>query len=111
MHSVPPGGQKVIWLLPFSALAHDQGIKRGGRRFPPPLTTLSGPGLSASLHELGLLSALRFIAQDKRPEIHVLGMEPETTDYGLDLTPAVKAALPRYIQIIRETVDRRRLGK
>lgn len=72
---------------------------------------VAGPGLSASLHELGLLSALRFIAQDKRPEIYVSGREPETTDYGLDLTPAVKAALPRYIQIVRETVDRRRLGR
>ena len=67
-------------------------------------------GISASMHELSLLGALRFIPAEKRPEIHVLGMEPETIGFGLSLSPAVQAALPRFLQAARETVERWRLG-
>lgn len=72
-------------------------------------TEVAGSGVAASLHELGLLSALHLIDPEKRPEVFVLGMEPAAIDFGLDLTPTVKAVLPRFIQVIRETVDRWRL--
>ncbi len=71
---------------------------------------LANPAVQSSIHELGLLHALRFIADQDRPEVHVLGVEPETIDFGLDLTPAVQAALPRLIQIARETVARWRVS-
>lgn len=72
-------------------------------------TEVASPGAAASLHELGLLSALHLIAAEKKPEVFVLGMEPAAIDFGLELTPRVKAALPRYVEVIRETVDRWRL--
>ena len=72
---------------------------------------VADPGIEASLHELGLMAALKFIKPEKRPEVYVLGVEPKTIDYGLELTPPVQVALPRFLQLIRETVDRWRIGK
>jgi hydrogenase maturation protease len=51
-------------------------------------------GFQSSLHELNLLSVLKFIPRELFPELTVLGIEPETIDFGLDLTPPLFAALP-----------------
>jgi len=59
----------------------------------------------ASLHELGLLSALRFLAEGKRPPVVILGVEPAVIDYGLDLSPEVQSALPGLTQSVRKMVD------
>jgi hydrogenase maturation protease len=63
-------------------------------------------GIQASLHELNLLAALGFLKDKARPEIVILGVEPERIDYGLELTPAVAAALPRLVQAAREITTR-----
>jgi hydrogenase maturation protease len=65
----------------------------------------AGPGLQASLHELNLLAALRFLPRQAKPEILVVGIEPETIDYGLDLSPAVAAALPELTRDVRKIVS------
>ena len=59
----------------------------------------------ASLHELSLLAALRFLSKGKQPEIVILGVEPEIIDYGLDLSPKVAAALPAVFHSAREIVN------
>ncbi len=64
------------------------------------------PGVKASLHELNLLAAMRFLKEKAKPEIVILGVEPQTIDYGLDLTPPVAAALPRLLQAARDIVGR-----
>jgi hydrogenase maturation protease len=58
----------------------------------------SGHNERASLHELGLLAALRFLPGPLRAEIDILGVEPATIDYGLDLTPTVAEALPMVVR-------------
>jgi hydrogenase maturation protease len=63
-------------------------------------------GAPASLHEIGLLSALRFLPPAKGLEIQILGIEPETIGYGLELTPAVRQALPLVTRTAREIVAR-----
>ena len=63
-------------------------------------------GVKASLHELNLLATLRFLKEKDKPEIVILGVEPQTIDYGLDLTPPVAAALPRLLQAARDIVGR-----
>lgn len=63
-------------------------------------------GIQASLHELNLVAALNFLKNKAKPEIVVLGVEPEKIDYGLELTPAVAAALPRLTAAAREQVRR-----
>jgi len=70
---------------------------------------LDDPAIRASLHELSLLAALRFITSNKKPEVRVLGVEPQVIDFGLDLTPPVQQALPRLIDLARETVTHWRL--
>jgi hydrogenase maturation protease len=63
-------------------------------------------GIQASLHELNLLAALGFLKNKTRPEIVILGVEPERIDYGLELTPAVAAALPELTGAVRDLVRR-----
>ena len=65
----------------------------------------AGPGMQVSLHELNLLAALRFLPRQAKPEILIVGIEPETIDYGLDLSPAVAAALPELTQEVRKIVS------
>ena len=57
-----------------------------------------------SLHEVNLLAALRFLTRGHRPEIAVLGVEPETIEAGLDLSPSVQAALPRLVTAANDVV-------
>jgi len=55
--------------------------------------TLPGKG---SVHQMGvadLLVALRILAS-QTPEIVLLGVQPASTDWGTELSPAVAAALP-----------------
>jgi hydrogenase maturation protease len=57
-----------------------------------------------SIHSMGLREAARFLAAGRpAPLITVLGVEPETLDYGMDLSCAVQAALPRVLALARET--------
>jgi hydrogenase maturation protease len=57
------------------------------------LQTLPGKG---SVHQLGvadLLVALRVLAY-RTPEVVLLGVQPATTEWGTELSPAVAAVLP-----------------
>jgi hydrogenase maturation protease len=56
-------------------------------------------GSPMSLHELGLTAALRFT--QKKPHVIVLGVEPASIDYGLDLSGPVQAALPRIVEMAK----------
>jgi hydrogenase maturation protease len=71
---------------------------------------VAGPGMQASLHELNLLATLDFLPRQIKPEILIVGIEPETIDYGLDLSPAVAAALPELTREVRKIVSGWRNG-
>jgi hydrogenase maturation protease len=58
-----------------------------------------------SLHELSLVSALRFLRKKRTAQIMVLGVEPETIGYGLDLTSTLRTALPEVVQEARTIVS------
>jgi hydrogenase maturation protease len=82
---------------------------------PGVLVRLSGKQLnklagSGNVHQLGvadLLVALRLLAQ-RLPEVVLLGMQPETVDWGTTLSPLVEAGLPRLIAAaLAELHDRR----
>jgi hydrogenase maturation protease len=64
-----------------------------------------------SLHELGVLTALRFSPKMKRPRVIILGVEPHTIGFGLDLSPTLQPALPKAMQAAREVIDRILEGK
>ena len=63
-------------------------------------------GPQASLHELSLLAAFRFLPDGRRPGVMILGVEPAIIDYGLDLSPAVQAALPGLVQAAKDLIAR-----
>lgn len=57
------------------------------------------PGRS-SVHQLGvsdLLVALRVLAQ-KQPEVVLLGVQPETTEWSTELSPAVASAMGLVVE-------------
>jgi len=70
------------------------------------VSDVEGAGIKASLHELSLLGALRFLKGKAQPEIVILGVEPQTIDFGLDLSPPVAAALPRLLEAAQDQVAR-----
>lgn len=57
-----------------------------------------------SLHEVDLVAGLRFLTHGHRPPITILGVEPETIDAGLDLSPSVRVALPRLVTAAKDVV-------
>jgi hydrogenase maturation protease len=61
-------------------------------------------GLQEGLHELGLLGALHLLPRKTPPPIYVIGIEPEVIDYGLELSTAVQAVLPRVAECVRATI-------
>jgi hydrogenase maturation protease len=66
---------------------------------------VSQSDVRASLHELSLINALHMVNRNAPPDIVLLGMEPETIDYGLELSPPVAGSLPRLTSAVREIVD------
>jgi hydrogenase maturation protease len=62
-------------------------------------------GHGGSIHELGLREAMAMLPEDQRPEWILLGMEPECIEYGLELSPTLEAALPRFIKTLRDTAE------
>ena len=71
---------------------------------------VAGPGMQVSLHELNLLAALNFLPRRIKPEILIVGIEPEIIDYGLDLSPSMAAALPKLTREVRKIVSGWRSG-
>jgi hydrogenase maturation protease len=82
---------------------------KGGR--PPGTIYLFDAGENAetqamsSLHAMGLCEAARLLmAPGPLPAITVLGVEPESLAYGLDLSGPVQGALPNLVVLARQTV-------
>ena len=59
---------------------------------------------ASSVHSWGLLEALKLMGRGPAPEIHVLGVEPAQVDYGMELSPAVEAALNDVVNMVRRII-------
>ena len=58
-----------------------------------------------SLHSLGLREAMRVLSPDcPPPRVTVLGVEPASLTYGLDLSSVVATVLPRVTALAREII-------
>jgi hydrogenase maturation protease len=51
-----------------------------------------------SLHELSIVQVLRMIRKPPMPEATIIGIEPEVIEFGMELSPAVAAALDQVIE-------------
>jgi hydrogenase maturation protease len=58
----------------------------------------------ASLHDLGIVGVLQLMPEHARPATTILGVEPDTIDYGMELSPSVQSAVPDVVQHLREMV-------
>ncbi len=67
------------------------------------LDDLAEDEVAVSLHQVSLRAALRF-APAARPAITIIGVEPLTIEYGLDLSPPVAAALPQVVAVVGQIV-------
>ncbi|MCP4115208.1 MAG: hydrogenase maturation protease [Desulfobacteraceae bacterium] len=63
-----------------------------------------------SLHDIDLLDSLSMTElMGHKPELHVIGIEPEDLDWDMELTPTLQKLFPQYLEIVRQEV-RRLLG-
>jgi len=116
-NQLPPGAFAIeVGTDVFSALTWIERVPRvlaidaldaGG----PPGTIYRGAprdvkvrAMRTSLHELDFLAALEFVPPAKWPAISILGVQPALIHYGLDLSPALQAALPKVVEAARATV-------
>ncbi len=72
-------------------------------RFGP--DSVASEGGEVSLHELGLVGALRLLPAAERPRVTVLGVEPREIAFGLELSPPVAGALGTVAAEARALVD------
>ena len=63
------------------------------------------PRSQESLHDRVLLSAFKFLSRKIPPAIRILGIEPETLAFGVNLSPSVQASLPQGVQTVRTIVQ------
>ena len=67
---------------------------------------LSSPGSGSTAHTVSLLAGRHLLPPGAPwPEFLILGVEPATLAYGMELSPAVAAALPRVTRLSREIVE------
>ena len=59
-----------------------------------------------SIHELNLVGSLRFLPEGRRAkQIKIIGVEPQTIEFGMELTGALQAALPTVVATARQIVE------
>ncbi len=62
-----------------------------------------------SIHDIDLIDSVNMaeLLYKKRPEIFILGMEPENyTTWSMELSPIIKERLPKFIAQAREEIQR-----
>lgn len=60
-----------------------------------------------SLHDIDLLDSLSMaeLASGRKPELHVLGIEPEKINWDMKLTPTLDALFPQYVELARREIS------
>jgi hydrogenase maturation protease len=60
---------------------------------------------SLSLHDIDLLDSLRMAELlGNRPQLLVIGIEPETIDWDMKLTPTLEKVFPKYLDTVRQEI-------
>lgn len=84
--------------------AVDMGAPPGTvRTFTPEEVEVVPPAMVASLHQVGLGQVLE-LGQliDVRPQVHIVGIQPEAVAPGFDLTETVARAVPEALASVRQ---------
>jgi hydrogenase maturation protease len=72
--------------------------------------SLDGAEINAchSLHEMGIAGVLKLMPEESRPQVRVVGVEPESIELRMALSPTVQAALPKVAETVLATISRMR---
>jgi hydrogenase maturation protease len=67
----------------------------------------SPSGFKTSVHQIGILEVLDLSELiGKTPHTTVIGIEPKCLEMGMDLSPEIKAKIPRIIELILDELNR-----
>lgn len=55
-----------------------------------------------TIHDLGLRALVELIPEESRPNITILGVEPEKIEYGMELSKTVSNVLPELVKRAKE---------
>jgi hydrogenase maturation protease len=65
------------------------------------------PGFKTSVHQIGILEVINLSSLiGKTPNTTVIGVEPKSLGMGMELSPEIKAKIPRIIELIKEEVKK-----
>ena len=71
-----------------------------------PAELLCEGGRTLSLHQVGLLEVLEMAGHlGGHGEVVIIGVEPEEISWGMELTPKVKAKVPKIIEAVFEELE------
>jgi hydrogenase maturation protease len=59
----------------------------------------------SSLHDLNIVGALRFLPEERRPRVIVVGVEPSRLECTLELSDIVAAVLPEVVSCARRVAE------
>ncbi len=60
-----------------------------------------------SVHQIGILEVVHLSELiGEAPETTIIGVEPKSLDMGMELSPEVKAKVPRIIELVLEEINR-----
>jgi hydrogenase maturation protease len=58
-------------------------------------------GFKTSVHQIGILEVINLSGLiGKTPQTTVIGIEPESLEMGMELSPEIKAKIPRIIELV-----------
>ena len=75
---------------------------RPGSIYLAPVDDIEKSDAHASLHELSVTATFSMLRRSALPEVTVIGIEPETIDFGLELTDTVQASLEKVLDLARQ---------
>jgi len=65
------------------------------------LSEINNKPIKGSLHHLSVINALHTFGKKRASCIKLIGIEPDTIDYGLELSVPVQAAIPKVCEFAR----------
>jgi hydrogenase maturation protease len=77
---------------------------RPGSIYLAPADDIEKSDAHTSLHELSVTATFSMLRRSVLPEVTVIGIEPETIDYGLDLSDTVQSSLQQVLDLARQIV-------
>lgn len=62
-------------------------------------------GFKTSIHQIGILEVINLSSLiGKTPRTTVIGVEPKSLEMGMELSPEVKAKIPRIVEFVKEEI-------